>query len=274
MQRLRRLLARPSVRRADGAFVVEGATVAAVAIGAGAEVEAVYLAPSAGPAEEAVAEAAVAAGARRFELAPGVIDKVADTVTPQPLLAVVRQPPPRPELVAASSFTVVLAGVRDPGNAGTVVRSAAAAGAQLVVATLGTVDLFNPKTVRASAGAVLQVPLVTGVEPSSLLGDLGAAGVRRIGAVVAGGQVHHTLSWLAPVAIVLGNERSGVDPLVAEHLDGLVTIPMPGPVESLNVSMAATVLCFEVARQRSNLQAVHDHSDRGDPPAPRPGQRS
>lgn len=263
MQRLRRLLARRGVREADGAFVVEGATVLGAVLDVGAEVEAVYLAPDAGEREQSAAARAAAGGARVFRLAPGVVERVADTVTPQPLLAVVRQP----EVVRGPleegrspfgqvTLAVVLVGVQDPGNAGTVLRSAAAAGCDLVATTRGTVDLFNPKTVRASAGAVMAVPLVVDVDPDELLGALGSAGIRRLAAAAAGGQRHDRVDWRPPTAIILGNERRGLPGDIAGHIDGQVTVAMSGSVESLNVSMAATVLCFEAARQRSNLSAV------------------
>lgn len=259
MQRLHRLLTRRSVRRTDGAFVLEGATLLRTALTAGAEVESVYTAPAAQtlPAVLRAVDDAADRGARVFSLAPGVLERVADTVTPQPVLAVVRQPAPADPGLAGCGFVVVCAGVRDPGNAGTVIRSAAAAGADAVVLTTGTVDPFNPKTVRASAGAVLLVPLVVDVEAGPLLDAAAAVGVRRVGAVAAGGVPHTAVDWTVPVALVLGNEAAGLGAEEASRLEELVTIPMAGAVESLNVSMAATVLCFEVARQRSSiLQAM------------------
>lgn len=249
---MRRLLGRRTVRQSDAAFVVEGATLLRTAVDAGAEVESVYLAPAADPAAHAAADAAARRGARVFDLAPGVLERVADTVTPQPVLAVVRQPRPPAGVLDHATFVVVCAGVRDPGNAGTVIRSAAAAGADAVACSAGTVDPFNPKTVRASAGAVLLVPVVAAADPGELLDHLGRVGLRRVGAVAAGGRPHTAIDWTVPVAIVLGNEAAGLGTEVTDRLDDRVTIPMAGTVESLNVSMAATVLCFEVARQRSN----------------------
>lgn len=262
MQRLRRLLSRRTVRRIDGAFVVEGATLLAAAVAADAEVESLYLAPSAedDPAVAAAVELAVDRGARVFHLAPGVLERVADTVSPQPVLAVVRQPATGAGALDTATFVVVCAGVRDPGNLGTVVRSAAAAGADAVACTTGTVDPFNPKTVRASAGAVLAVPLVVDVEPGALLQRLATASVRLVGAVASGGRPHTAVDWRSPVALVLGNEAAGLVPDVAGSLDECTTIAMAGRVESLNVSMAATVLCFEVARQRNNLHPMQTGS--------------
>lgn len=257
MQRLRRLLGRRSVRRLDGAFVVEGVTLLRAALDAGAEVESCYLAPGADAAVADAAHAARAAGARVFSLAPGVLERVADTVTPQPVMAVVRQPAADPALLDTATFAVVCSEVRDPGNLGTVVRSAAAAGADAVACTAGTVDPFNPKTVRASAGAVLSVPLLVDLDAADVLARLRAAGVRAVGAAAHGGVGHTEVDWTVPVALVLGNEAAGLPAGVAAALDSTTTIPLSARVESLNVSMAATVLCFEVARQRNNLQPMH-----------------
>jgi TrmH family RNA methyltransferase len=192
-------------------------------------------------------------GARLFELEDGVLARVAGTVTPQPVMAVVEMPtcaladvgPRQPQLV------VVCVDVRDPGNAGTVARSAWAAGADAVVCCEGTVDLWNPKAVRSSAGAVLHVPVVAAGPPAATLDEIAGWGLRRWGAVAEGGEDYAVADLTPPCALVLGNEAAGLP--VAElhsHLDGLISIPMAGSAESLNVGMAAAVLCFEAARQR------------------------
>lgn len=251
-------------------FVAEGAKVLQVALELGAEVESVYLAPEASRSIVSLAEAARQQGARLFELGPGVLERVAGTVTPQPLLAVVRTPAATLDDIRGARFVVVCVEVRDPGNAGTLIRSAAAAGADAVLCTTGTADPFNPKTVRASAGSVLRLPIVCDVDAPSALGALGAADVRRVGALSAGGRPYAAVDWTGPCAVVLGNEAAGLDRSLLPLLDEQVTIPMAGQVDSLNVSMAGAVLCFEVARQRSNLQAVdltQAAQRRGDPGA-------
>lgn len=237
-------------------FVAEGAKVLQVALDLGAEVESVYLAPEASPGVVSLAESAREQGARVFDLGPGVLERVAGTVTPQPLLAVIRTPVASPGILRDGRFVVVCVDVRDPGNTGTLIRSAAAAGADVVVCTTGTADPFNPKTVRASAGSVLRLPIVQDVDAPSALGALGAAGVWRVGAVADGGRPYADVDWAVPCAVVLGNEAAGLDRHVLRLLDERTTIPMAGQVDSLNVSMAGAVLCFEVARQRSNLQAM------------------
>jgi TrmH family RNA methyltransferase len=253
VQRLRRLSGRRSARSADGAFVVEGAKVLGEALRAGAAIEAVYLDPGqAGPAELALVERCLAAGVRVFDLEPGVLARVTGTVTPQPILAVVAAVDVALGTVAATApdLVVICSDVRDPGNAGTILRSAEAAGAGAVICCEGSVDLFNPKTVRASAGTVFHVAVVNGGALPDVLDEVGAWGLRRLGTVAHDGVDYLDVDLTAPTALVLGNEAHGLDTAALARLDGVVTIPMAGRAESLNVGMAAAVLCFEAARQR------------------------
>jgi RNA methyltransferase, TrmH family len=281
VQRLRRLVGRRSARKDEGRFVIEGVNLLEEALDARAPIEAVYLDsewarggrevegqagarlgaaqpqwPDEGGSHgrlSGLVDRSLEAGARVFELAPGVIGRVAGTVTPQPVMAVVETPrfdlsglgEVRPQL------TVVCVDVRDPGNAGTVVRSAWAAGADGVVFCEGAVDPWNPKAVRSSAGAVLHVAIVMAGPASAVLQEIGGWGVHRLGAVREGGADYATLDLTRPSALVFGNEAAGlpVDELTG-HIDGWASIPMPGGAESLNVGMAAAVLCFEAARQR------------------------
>lgn len=216
-------------------------------IEAGAVPESVYLSPDGvvDPEVAALAAAAAEVGARVLELAPGVLERVAATVTPQPVLAVFPMLDV-PAVPTNGRFVVVMADVRDPGNAGTVLRSADASGADAVVCCGGTVDPYNPKTVRASAGSLFHVPIVVERDAAAALDAL--TRYRRVGAVVQGGEDYTDYDWTQPSALVLGNEAAGLgDDLV---LDARVVIPMHGRAESLNVGMACAVLCFEAARQR------------------------
>jgi RNA methyltransferase, TrmH family len=243
------------VRLLEGAFVVEGAKLVSGAFEAGAEVESVYVSSSSAPSVT-VAETirrASELGVRVFELAPGVLERVSETVSPQPVLAVVRTPKASLEQLDEARFVVVCVDVRDPGNAGAVIRAADASGADAMVCCEGTVDPFNPKTVRASAGSVLHLPVVAAPAPTEALGQLGRFGLSRVAAVAHGG-TPYTSAELGPrIALVLGNEGAGLPERTWEVLDGSVTVPMAGGAESLNVSMAAAVLCFEVARRRSEV---------------------
>lgn len=229
--------------------MVEGVKVLSEALGAGVAVEAVFAAPGA-PAD--LLDRALAAGARVHDLAPGVLERVAGTVSPQPVIATVPYVDVAPDAVRSADFVVVCVDVRDPGNAGTVLRSAEAAGAGAVICCDGCVDVYNPKSVRASAGSLFHVPVVRGGEPVEVLERLASWGLRRLGAVAGRGVDYTAADLVGPTALVLGNEASGLpEPVRAPGaLDGEITIPMAGRAESLNVGMAAAVLCFEAARQR------------------------
>jgi TrmH family RNA methyltransferase len=237
---------------------VEGVKLLHSALEAGAPVEAVFVDDRARSNAEVLTllDAALEQGARIFDLAPGVLERVADTVTPQPVLAVVGMPDATLDELAGATFVVVCVDVRDPGNAGAVIRVAHAAGADAVVCTEGTVDPFNPKTVRASAGSVLHIPIVVDGDAETVLDALKGHGLRCLAAVSRGGTLYSDVDVASPFALVLGNEASGLPSHLAQRLDATVTIPMGGGAESLNVSTAAAVLCFDAARRRSNLHVM------------------
>jgi RNA methyltransferase, TrmH family len=258
VQRLRRLLQRRSARLADGVFVAEGVKLLDGALDAHAAVESVYVGADAlgSPGVRECVERALSMGARAFELAPGVLERVAVTVTPQPVLSVVRTPEATLDDVVEADLVVVCVDVRDPGNAGALIRSADASGAGGVICCDGTVDPFNPKTVRASAGSVLHVPVVTGVTADDALSWFSSHGFALRGAVSRGGTPHTEVDWSRRCALVLGNEATGLDDSVRPRLDELVTVLMSGRAESLNVAIAGAVLFFEALRQRSTLAGV------------------
>ena len=212
--------------------MIEGPSLVAQAVAAGWEIEALFVAPGAD---------VVACDAPVFELAPNVIERVASTEAPQPVLAVARQ---RTSLLPVSvDFVMVADRLGDPGNAGTIIRSAEAAGAQAVVFTAGSVDPYNPKVVRASAGSLFRIPVL-----STSLMALRDAGLTVLATSSHQGAPYTETDLTGPVAVVVGNEAHGVP--ADAPVDGWLTIPHAGPAESLNVAMAATVIAFEVARQR------------------------
>jgi TrmH family RNA methyltransferase len=130
-------------------------------------------------------------------------------------------------------------------------RSAEASGADGLVATgENSVDVHHPKVVRSSAGAIFGLAVAECADASWALDELGRAGRQRLGARIGEGDVYDEIDLAAPCALVLGNEARGLPATLADRLDATVCIPMSGSAESLNVAMAATVLCFEAARQR------------------------
>jgi TrmH family RNA methyltransferase len=225
-------LGRRSARSEEGLFVVEGAALLTQAVAAGWQVEAQFVAQGAD---------SVRCDAPLFEFAPNVIERVASTEHPQPVLAIVHQQVR--ELPPSATFVMVADRIADPGNAGTIIRSAEAAGADAVVFTPGSVDPFNSKVVRATAGSLFRVPVV-----AAELADVRASGLALWATSSHHGTPYTEAVLTGRVAVVMGNEAHGVPD--DAPVDGWLTIPHAGAAESLNVAMAATVLAFEVARQR------------------------
>jgi RNA methyltransferase, TrmH family len=241
--------------------VVEGPELLSVALDAGAPIESVYVAPEGRTSRivTGVVDRAFDAGIRVFDLAPGVIERISDTVTPQPVLAVVGFSPAALEDLRGATMVMVLGDVRDPGNAGTMIRTADAAGVDGVVHCEGTVDPTNPKTVRSSAGSIFHVPVVSGGNVRDVLTSLRSWGLVTVGTAVSQGTDYAALDWGQRVALVFGNEAAGLDGTLDDLLDERVTVPMVGRAESLNVAVSASVLCFEALRQRRLGIRITDH---------------
>lgn len=223
------------------------------ALAGGATVETVYLdRAAADEAEAGVASAAAAAGAELVEVQPGVLSRACDTVTPQPVAATVRMLDVGLAELAARrpSFVAVLVGIGDPGNAGSLLRSVAAAGGGAAVLAAGSVDLYNPKTVRASAGAIFRLAVAAGATEDEILAQLRGRAIRVLAAVAAKGVPYTDVDLSGPVAVLLGNEAHGLSRELVEAADTAVTIPTEEGTESLGVAAAGAVLCFEAARQR------------------------
>jgi TrmH family RNA methyltransferase len=229
--------------------VVEGRKSVAEAMSSGAPVESVFVdVEAASPDDLELVGAMRSAGIAVTEVQPGVLTRACDAVTPQPVAATVRavdvslagMADRRPEFVA------VLAGVADPRNARSI-----AAGRGGVVLCEGSVDLYNPKTVRSSAGAIFRVPVTRGVAVESVAGDLEVLGYRVVAASAAGGRPYTDVDLTGPVAVALGNEAHGLPSSLAGAAGATLRIPMAENTESLGVAAAAAVIVFEAARQRS-----------------------
>jgi TrmH family RNA methyltransferase len=255
LKQLRRLGAARR-RRASGGFVVEGYRLLLRALEAGACVEAVYAAPSLfrGEGEAGLVERAHAAGAVVHEVAPAAFGAVSTQGRPDGLLAVVRRPPTRLDSLRPGPRPLILVaeGVERPGNLGTIVRSASAVGATALVACDPQTDVFHPRTVTASVGAVFRLPLAAapGLEVAAWLR------AHRIPAVIATPEASLApwdVDLTGPVALVVGCEKHGLSSTWRAAGHAAVAIPMPGgATDSLNVAVAAGVLLVEAARQRSD----------------------
>jgi TrmH family RNA methyltransferase len=178
--------------------------------------------------------------------------KLSDTVNPQGILAVCHKFKYNTEdaFKAKNPLFVILENVQDPGNLGTIIRTADAAGADGLFLSKGTVDLYNPKVVRSTMGSLFHLPIYTNVDISAILGQCKKYNVQTLAAHLAGINTPYNIDLKRPTAILIGNEGSGLTPESATIADELVKIPMPGKAESMNASVAAGILIYEAVRQR------------------------
>jgi TrmH family RNA methyltransferase len=256
VRRLRRLVQKRALRWSEGVCVLEGPDLVSAALDAAVEFEALFVdARHVDDVEIATLSVrASAQGVRIFALESGVLERVADTQTPQPVIAVVRFVVSDVRQLSVDGLILVLHEMRDPGNAGTVIRSADAAGVRAVIFTGQSVDPFNPKTLRATAGAIFRIPIAVG-SLSEVLEHHAQRGARTLATVVRDGASHRTVDFTKPAVVVIGNEAGGLDPSSVALCHGSITIPMTGHGESLNAAVAASLIAFEAMQQRQDAVA-------------------
>lgn len=245
MQAARKLRRRP-VRKSEGAFLVEGYLLAEEALTSDAEVLEVYLAN----ADHRVGGLAAASGIPVYPTSERVIAALSETSTPQGCVAVVRIPEASIEVATTADLVLLLAEVRDSGNAGTLIRSAAALDADCVVVSSASVDVWSSKTVRASAGSVWRLPIVTEAPLVPTLETLRSSGLWVLGTDARAGLPIDREDLTGRIALVVGNESHGVGERTRRLVDRQVGIPMSGRADSLNAGVAGSVLLYEAARQR------------------------
>lgn len=190
-----------------------------------------------------------------YEVADAALATVGDTVNTQGLILLAARPvftldqvlTPR---AANASLIVCLDAVQDPGNLGTIVRTAEAAGASGVIALSGSVDAFAPKTLRSAMGSAFRLPVITDVKPDDLIVACQAAGIALAATAANAPMVYSEYNWHLPTLVIFGNEARGVNPSLMVHCEVKLRVPLHPPVESLNVASAAAVILFEAARRR------------------------
>lgn len=256
--KLVKALTRRKERREHGLFVIEGLRFVEEALSACAPLVTVYYTGQMQVSERGaqLIDKLVAQGVALQEVSLPVLEKMADTEQPQGVLATVRMLNPpltlRPQM-QPQPFLLICDKIQDPGNLGTIIRTADAAGVQAVFTTKGTVDVFNPKVLRSTMGSVFHVPIYTDMEPEEILNLLAEQKITPVGTALTARQWHFDSDLRRPVALWLGSEANGIEERVAALLPEMVKIPMPGQAESLNVAVAAAVLLFEGVRQRMSV---------------------
>jgi len=185
-------------------------------------------------------------------LSDTVFQHVSDTKTPQGILCVVQQKKYEIEklLKLENPHFIVLDNLQDPGNLGTIVRTAEGAGVNAVFLSKESVDIYNPKTIRSTMGSIYRMPVVYVDNLLELLDTFKKKGIKSYAAHLEGEKAYDKENYQTGTAILVGNEGNGLRDEVADHADVWVKIPMQGQVESLNAAIAASILMFEVYRQR------------------------
>jgi TrmH family RNA methyltransferase len=247
-------LARRRGREKEEKFFVEGPRLVAEALSAPLAVDAIYYTQKflAGGKSKDIMATAAAKGVGAYELPPEVLNRLTAVEEPQGVLAVVRM---RKSdlgdlLAAAPPLVVIIDGVQDPGNLGTMIRTAHAAGASGALLITGTVDLYNPKTIRATAGTIFHFPVVQEVPPNQALEFVKQAGLRLAVAEPRGAIPYYEYDFNGPVAVVVGAEGAGPQTKLIDASSARVFIPMRPKTESLNAAVAAALLMYEAMRQR------------------------
>jgi TrmH family RNA methyltransferase len=266
LKELRRALANPGrvLGGEPGLVGIEGPNLLEEALRAGLRIDCVFVAEDA----ERLLDSLLLPPETEILLVPkAVLDSALATETPQPIAALVKTPDwTWAHLLGGqrnpAPLVLVLAGLQDPGNLGTILRSAEAFGAHGILTLPGTVSAWNSKAVRASAGSVFRLPLLAASAVNSI-DRLREAGLRIFTTTAGAAEPADLVDLTGPVALLIGNEGNGVPKPLSAMADGALTIPCPGPVESLNAAVAASVLLYEASRQRS-LRTGGPTSLRGD----------
>lgn len=246
--RAARRLARSPGDRRSGTFVVEGPQAVRAAAGA---LDRLFVTDSAAGQRADLVRAARDGGAEIVQVSDAVLAVIATTVSPQGLVGVARLPfPPLDEALAGATLVVVLVGVADPGNVGTIVRSADAAGADAVLLTSGSADPRNPKAVRASAGSIFSLPVVAELELEQILAACRRHGLALLATSPRGALDCDRTDLVRPLGLVCGNEARGLPDSVVAQCDAAIRVPQQGRAESMNLAAAVAVLTYEAARQR------------------------
>lgn len=247
-------LTRRRHREEEQKFIIESYRMVAEALSSTWPIEAIYCTPKfqAGSRGQEILAVARSRNVDVYVIPPEVLNRVATVEEPQGILAVVyvRKSSLEELLRPSPPLVVVVDGVQDPGNLGTIIRTAYAAGASGALLIEGTVDVYNLKTVRATAGAIFHFPVAQGVPLNKALDFIERAGLRLIVADPRGATSLYEANFCGPTAVVVGGEGAGPRPEVYGAALHRVFIPMQAKTESLNVAVAAALLIYEAVRQR------------------------
>ena len=238
-------------RNKEGLFIAEGIHLVQEALRSKAKVHSIVYDMELGLPSELQEWAHNGLDVEWIEVNDAIIRKCTDTETPQPVFAIIQKPGAdyRLLLEANKPLVIVVDGVQDPGNLGTIIRSADAVGATGVVIGKGSVDLYNSKTVRSTMGSLFHLPIVE-ADLTTLLPEVKGQGIHVVSTSLQASHTCYSYDFTQPTWFVVGNEGKGVSSEVSLLVEDHILIPMKGQAESLNVAMATTVMLYEALRQR------------------------
>ncbi len=248
-----RSLTEPKYRKKEQVFLIEGVKVVEEALRDDLGVRKVIATPTLTQHHgKGILKLAESKGIEVLWISERLLDALAESKTPQPVMAVTAMPRhSEASLIADEAGLIVIAHqLQDPGNLGTIVRTAEAAGASGIALAAHTVDPFNAKTIRASMGSVLRVPLVAVEDLPAFIGRCKEKGFQTAATVLTGDRTLYDLDLTKPTAVFFGQEGAGLPQDIIDDIDINVRIPMAGTIESLNVAVSAAVFLYEALRQR------------------------
>ncbi|MBR1478320.1 MAG: RNA methyltransferase [Lachnospiraceae bacterium] len=239
---------KPKERRRDNIFIAEGIKMYAEA--PKALIQAVYISESfAGECDDTIRNDADI-------VADDLFLKISDTETPQGILTLLRRPEHSDDIFSdKNGLYIALENMGDPGNLGTIIRTAEAAGVKGVLVSNDSVDIYNPKAVRATMGAIYRVPFLYKENIRGSLQEIKNAGIKLYAAHLKGKSYYDEMNYTSGCCFIIGNESRGITEETASLADEYIRLPMEGSVESLNASMAAGILMYEAYRQRRKAKA-------------------
>jgi len=243
---VRALGGQPKARRKEGAFLAEGARLAEEALAAEWPIRFVLYAEGLNERGQGLVEKLKESGSEVEKIAPNLMKSLSETETPQGLLAVLELS--QLSLPQNLNFVLIPDQIRDPGNLGTLIRTAAAAGVQAILLPPETTDAFAPKVVRAGMGAHFRLPIRT--MSWDEIKQYCKSGSLQVFLADMNGESCWETDFRKPLALIVGGEADGANEEARELANTIVSIPMPGQVESLNAGVAGAVLMFEIVRQR------------------------
>jgi TrmH family RNA methyltransferase len=240
-------------RRKDGVFIVEGIKMFEEA--PDERIEEVYVSESVQDKLTQMSEKQIADKLKRHEyfvVKDDIFEKMSDTLTPQGIITIVRRMEyDVEEIISADNpLIMILENLQDPGNLGTIIRTGEGAGVTGVIINAGTVDIYNPKTIRSTMGSIFRVPFVCVDDEEELVGKLHERGIHTYAAHLNGDVFYDSFSFREPTAFMIGNEGNGLSAGLAGKAEHYLKIPMEGKVESLNAAIASSLLMYEAHRQR------------------------